>query len=201
MELVIVVTIIVTLVGIGGFKYLEYKNQAVALEYKNHADNLSRIISNMYRTGIYGDNKQYDFKGAYPSVETMNKAVSPSGPTLLKEILDSYDEQNEINFVTSTAVYHNTLDPAIIIPGIVSSSDSETSVQQKLADNSDLVIYHPLHPNFNADGSRGAPKEPCDNQVNGADNCREAVIYYVNYVNGKYQLAESNRLRAGIEEK
>ncbi len=204
-ELVIVVTIVTALIALGGFKYLEYKKQATALEFKNHADNISRIITNMYNTGVYGDNKTYQFKGSYPSVQTMNTELTVGGKKLIEDIISSYaegstdsDGANNIEYYITDADYNSSLNEASILRGLVSSDPNE--IQQYLKNHSNLIIYHPLHPNIKADGSRGTPNELCLDQISGVDNCRRAAIYYVNYKDGKYELAESNRLRAGIRE-
>ncbi len=213
-ELSIVIIIIGILVLLGGISYNRMKIRAQSVEAKNHADNISRIISNMYKTGIYGHDKKYGFKGAYPSVETMIRE-SPNGQRFSESIKNTYDKDQNIKFIVADSDYDVNRDPRKLIGGL-SQSATNDQVQEYLRKNHNLIIYQPLF--SNSSSSVNKTRQLCRNRVGvdaancgqddgmfdevcGYDDCREAVVYYVTNEDGVYKLAESNKLRAGIEEK
>ncbi len=191
-EMLVVMALIAILITVGGFSYSRMMKRVRATEARNDANNIKVIFDNMYKNGIYGHKKRYGNKGYYPSVQAMNSTdLDTDSKTLLESVKRTYDKDRNIELIVADKDYTKDASPSEIVQSYFPiGSNSDDTVQKFLKTHQKVIVYQPLFSR-----SAGKPFELCKNNVLAKSDCRQMVIYYVDYIDGEYKLVEFKKQR------
>lgn len=198
LEILVVIVIITIMVSAGGFYYADLQNQTVARKAREDAVNFANIVNDIYHTGQFGTTseplKHLNIrKGTYPNrtkMEAIRKLIVQSYGEQFRQKGDSSSEGNIV--VANIKQFR--------VEKNISPVNADFSNQDQLRENAHKIIYAPLKeevpPNTGGLLCNDYPSRPATDNYDY--QCATAVIYYVAYEKGKYELRPVRQLTAGV---
>lgn len=203
LEMLIVIVIITIMVSAGGFYYVDLHHQTIARKAREDAINLANIINDIYKTGSFGVTKSTiaDLnvkRGTYPDIKKMS--------ALKDRIMQAYGDQ--FSYRESDGSAKNTILVSDLINFKIANGQSPMTGasfqdQAELQKNANRIIYVP----FRKEAPNGVDNyttcyESNFTPVAANDDyeyeCDMAVIYFVAYEKGTYQVRPIRKLVAGV---
>lgn len=190
LEMLVVIVIITIMVSAGGFYYVDLHHQTIARKAKEDAINFANIVNDIYRTGHFGTSaeplKKYHIKkGTYPDLNKMQAIKSV--------IANAYGDQFKAEDILVPKLINFKVEK-----GTSPMLNGELDTQEQLEANAHKIIYAP----FIKESPSGDDHLTCFNFKSPTEdydyNCETAVVYYIAYEKGKYEIRPIRRLTAGV---
>lgn len=203
LEMLIVIVIITIMVSAGGFYYVDLQRQTVARKAREDAINLANIINDIYRTGSFGVTKSTiaDLnvkRGTYPDIKKMS--------ALKDRIMQAYGDQ--FSYRESDGSAKNTILVSDLLNFKIANGQSPMTGasfqdQAELQKNANKIIYAPFRQESPESGSNHVTcYDSSYTTVSAGDDyeyrCDMAVVYFVAYEKGTYQIRPIRKLVAGV---